>query len=245
MKLQRCAFALGVFVLSGAGVALAGNADVRAQEGPDICDCVPRPIDLWAMSNGGDGSLWTIDVAGNTTTLVGILRDPILHDVGVGWSTVAETPDGTLYFLRRYTTNVHVFSLDSAHIQIDSTGVITNLVSVGATGLSGNLDGLTAGPDGNLYFTAYENESFNTGAPRNGLFRFRPPPPNTCPICTLQGQPPGTAVTELVGTFRGNTVGKDYFYTDLTFDPFSGDLIGTGRDEMAGSYRGGWTALPR
>ena len=92
MKLQRCAFALGVFVLSGAGVALAGNADVRAQEGPDICDCVPRPIDLWAMSNGGDGSLWTIDVAGNTTTLVGILRDPILHDVGVGWSTVAETP---------------------------------------------------------------------------------------------------------------------------------------------------------
>ena len=34
-----------------------------------------------------------------------------------------------------------------------------------------------------------------------------------------------------MGTFRGNTVGKDYFYTDLTFDPFSGDLIGTGRDD--------------
>lgn len=45
-------------------------------------------------------------------------------------------------------------------------------MSLGSTGLGGNLDGLTAGPDGNLYFTAYDNN--NVGFARNGLFRFHP-----------------------------------------------------------------------
>ena len=107
-------------------------------------------IDIWAMSGAGDGRLWSIDVGGNTNTLVGRLEDPLLHDVGSGWSTVGETPDKTLYFMRRFQNDIHMFSLDSTNIQVTG-GVITNVMNLGSTGLGGNLDGLTAGPDGNLH----------------------------------------------------------------------------------------------
>jgi hypothetical protein len=170
-------------------------------------------VDIWAMSGSGDGRLWTIDVGADTTTLVGALKDPVLGDVGSGWSTVGETPDKTLYFMRRFQSDINMFSLDSTNIQI-SGGVITNVVSLGSTGLGGNLDGLTAGPDGNLYFTAYQNAK----APFvvNGLFRFHP----------------GTGTTDFVGTFKndGGPSQPNSFYTDLAFDPITGDLVGTGTD---------------
>lgn len=170
-------------------------------------------VTLWAMSGSGDGRLWTIDAGSNTTTLIGAIKDPVLGDVGVGWSTVAETPDQTLYFLRRFQNDVHVFSLDSTNIQV-SGGVITNVASLGSTGLGGNLDGLTAGPDGNIYMTAYDNS--NAPYVQNGLFRFHP----------------NTATLDFVGTFAGDggPSGHNSFYTDLAFDPITGDLVGTGTD---------------
>ncbi|GEM_PF-5801697 len=171
-------------------------------------------VDMWAMSGAGDGNLWSIDVGANATTLVGRLKDPVLGDVGGGWSTVAETPDKTLYFMRRFQNDVNIFKLDSTNIQ-RTAGVITNVVSLGSTGLGGNLDGLTAGPDGNLYFTAYDNN--RTPFARNGLFRFHP----------------GTGVTDFVGTFANDSgpSGRNSFYTDLAFDPITGDLVGTGFDK--------------
>jgi hypothetical protein len=160
---------------------------------------------VWAMADAGNGHLWQINVTQDTKQDMGRLRDPVLGDVGTGWSTIAETPDKNLYFMRRYQDDVHMFRLDSTNI-VSSGGVITNLSSLGSTGLGGNLDGLTAGPDGNLYFTAYQNN--NAHFPANGLLRFHP----------------GTATTDLVGTFGGGNA----FYTDLAFDPISGDLLGTG-----------------
>ena len=168
-------------------------------------------IDVWAMAGGGDGTLWTIDAGAGTNTLIGRIKDPVLGDVGAGWSTVGETPDKTLYFMRRYQNDVNMFALDSTNIQV-SAGVITNVLSLGSTGLGGNLDGLTAGPDGNLYFTA--NDKNQASFARNGLFRFHP----------------GSGITDFVGTFGsdGGPGGRNSFYTDLSFDPVSGDLIGTG-----------------
>ncbi|EXI90216.1 MAG: PEP-CTERM motif protein [Candidatus Accumulibacter regalis] len=188
----------------GVAIAVAGSCAASTAFANGV-------VDLWAMSNSGDGNLWTIDVGANTTTLIGALKDPVLGDVGTGWSTVAETPDKTLYFMRRFQSDVHIFSLDSTNIQV-SAGIITNVVSLGSTGLGGNLDGLTAGPDGKLYFTAYDND--HSAFARNGLFRFDP----------------GTAMTDFVGTFAGNggPSGVNSFYTDLAFDPLTGDLIGTG-----------------
>ena len=188
----------------GVAVAVAGSCATGTAFANGV-------VDLWAMSNGGDGNLWSIDAGANTTTLIGALKDPVLGDVGGGWSTVAETPDKTLYFMRRYQSDVHIFSLDSTNIQV-SANVITNVVSLGSTGLGGNLDGLTAGPDGKLYFTAYDNAQ--PAFVRNGLFRFDPL----------------TAVTDFVGTFAGNggPGGVNSFYTDLAFDPITGDLVGTG-----------------
>ena len=186
-------------LLAVAGACAAGSAQAQ--------------VDLWAMSNAGDGNLWSINATANTSTFIGALRDPVLGDVGSGWSTVGETPDKTLYFMRRFQDDVHIFKLDSTNIQTTG-GIITNVISLGSTGLGGNLDGLTAGPDGNLYFTAYDNT--HGAFAQNGLFRFHP----------------GTAVTDFVGTFAGDAGpgGANSFYTDLAFDPITGDLVGTGYD---------------
>src|SRR3989442_1736969 len=75
---------------------------------------------VWAMSGSGDGQLFRIDLTSNTFSLVGLIKDPVLGDVGSGWSTVADTPDGTLFFLRRFVSEVHVFSLDSNNILVSS-----------------------------------------------------------------------------------------------------------------------------
>ncbi len=235
-------FTRPVVALSRRWIERSGPAGIMASI---VCGLTfaPAPAlartDIWAMSNGGISSeLYAIDLAANKTTLVGKFLDPLLPNdpPGDGWSTIAETPDKILYVLRRRTNDVHVFSLDSTNIQVNSRGEIINLISRGSTGLSGNLDGLTAGPDGHLYFTAFENDTLNTGAPRNGLFRFRLAPANPCPLCTAPTRdgpappPPPTPVTELVGTFAGysGSPPRNLFYTDLAFDPITGDLIGTG-----------------
>ena len=67
-------------------------------------------IDVWAMAGGGDGTLWTIDAGAGTNTLIGRIKDPVLGDVGAGWSTVGETPDKTLYFMRRYQNDVNILN---------------------------------------------------------------------------------------------------------------------------------------
>ena len=171
-------------------------------------------IQVWAMAGAGNGNLFRIDEPADTVSFIGAIKDPLTGDVGSGWSTDAITPDGTLYFLRRNQATDHIYSLNSNNIQV-TAGVITNVQAVASTGLGGNLDGLTGGPDGNLYFTAYDNNV--AGNVRNGLFRYN-----------LVGANTGTV--DFVGTFANNAgpSGVNSFYTDLSFDPMTGDLVGTG-----------------
>jgi len=153
---------------------------------------------------------------------------------GTDWTTIAETPDETLYLFRRTPVTdgeVFLYSVSANNILV-SSGNITNLQLVGSTGLCGNIDGLTAGPDGNLYFSAYKAGKFIKGTggqvdqclfnlpANNGLYRYRL----------------ATNIVEYVGTFAGDLGPgqKNSFYTDLAFDalplPNGGDLIGEGID---------------
>lgn len=192
---------LKAVLVSGLLVAVAQNARADST--------------IWTMANGGNGQLYRIDVGANTTTLIGRIRDPLDGSVGGGWSTVGETPDETLYFMRRFVSAVHVYKVDANNIMV-SGGIITNVTSVADTALSGNIDGLANGPDGKLYIAAFDNTNGTT--PRNGLYRFDPV----------------ALTTEFVGTFAGNggPNGVNSFYTDLAFDPITGDLIGTGTDSL-------------
>lgn len=174
---------------------------------------------LWAMADSGNGHLYQIDLTSDTSSLIGGIKDPLLGDVGSGWSTVGESSDQVLYFVRRFENDIHVFSLDSTNIQV-SGGVITNVQDVGSTGLGNNIDGLTLGPDGNVYFTAFDQS--NPLYPRNGLFRFHP----------------SNGVLDFVGTFAGDAgpARANSFYTDLAFDPITGDVFGTGIADNIGTF---------
>ena len=50
----------------GVAIAVAGSCAASTAFANGV-------VDLWAMSNSGDGNLWTIDVGANTTTLIGAL----------------------------------------------------------------------------------------------------------------------------------------------------------------------------
>ena len=147
------------------------------------------------------------------------MLDPVSNTYGnPGWTTLALTPDRILFLMRRNTGGtVHMYSVPADGIVVGMQGgrnIVTNLSDRGSLGIAGNVDGLTAGPDGNLYLVSFDT----TGGPaRNGLYRFRPGPGNT-------------GVTEYVGTFAGNAgpEAANSLYTDTTFDPITGDLVGSG-----------------
>jgi hypothetical protein len=163
---------------------------------------------------------------------------------GVDWTTISETPDGTLYLLRRQTWHsngpgeIMVYSVPANNIVVNSNGYVANLQLVGSTGLCNNADGLTAGPDGNLYFSAANVGTWVPGAPgqcsdnllagANGLYRYEL----------------STHTTAFVGTFTANphqhwtdAFGPS-FYTDLAFDPLplpnGADLVGLGVPSTGG-----------
>jgi len=182
---------------------------------PVILEALPAR-EIWSLVGGSTIARITLNPPSYVVYGTGI-HDPVdpPNVVGTGWTTLAMTPDRTLYLLRRFQTTDNVYSIPADNIQVNSSQIITNLQLVGSTGLGDNLDGLTAGPDGNLYFSAYHATGVSSSQ-ANGLYRFRL----------------STKTTEYVGTFANNAGPgqRNSFYTDLAFDPLSGDLVGTGFD---------------
>lgn len=184
-----------------------------------------------------------IDAATGTWTQFGTgMIDPArpTDPAGLQWTTIALAPDNTIYLLRRQVGvagEIFLYSLPADNIVV-SGGVVTNVQLVGSTGFCDNLDGLTAGPDGNIYFSAYSAGRFVKGTggqadqcvynlpARNGLYRY-----------VLSSN-----TVQYVGTFanNGGPGQKNSFYTDLAFDslplPLGGDLVGQGIDGN-GNYR--------
>jgi len=194
--------------------------------------------DIWTLWQ--QKTIAKIDAATGLWTQYGTgMIDPArpIDPPGIDWTTIAETPDERLFLFRRRPSSVgeiFLYSISANNIAV-SAGNITNLQLLGSTGLCGNIDGLTAGPDGNLYFSSYNAGRFVKGTggqadqcifnlpAKNGLYRVRLPMS-------------GPSSIEYVGTFAGNLGPgqKNSFYTDLAFDalplPNGGDLIGEGID---------------
>lgn len=169
--------------------------------------------EIWTMV--GEATFAKIDTATSTSTKYGSSMFDPAHPAAVttsGWSNIAITQDRTLFFVRRYIGNLHLYSVSADAVSVNGDDVVDNLVDRAELPIAGNVDGLTAGPDGNLYFSSLAT----TGGPAtNGLYRYRV----------------GTGATEFVGSLPGSVPGKpSTFANDLAFDPVTGDLVGSGYD---------------
>jgi len=146
----------------------------------------------------GDGNIYRIDLTGPTVTNLGY--------GGVSFPTnLAMSPDRTLYYMNPFDSGGH--ALYKATLNATNTALVgaPTLVKNLPTSGFGIIDGMTVGPDGNLYMTGYGKSEIYQYDVTNDVF---------------------STTVHLVPPASGGPAGE--FRSDLAFDPITGNLIGLG-----------------
>ena len=168
-----------------------------------IATALPAAAALKEIFSLGGGAfaqdhIYRVDLSTSTVTDLG--------SSGIGFPTnLAMAPDRTLYYM-------NPFEGGAGHDLYKATLNGTNTALVGAPTLVaalptvgfGIIDGMTVGPDGNLYMTGYG---------KNEIYRYDPVA-NVFAIAVV-----------LTG---GGAGGGGEFRSDLAFDPITGNLVGLG-----------------
>jgi streptogramin lyase len=130
-----------------------------------------------AITTGPDGNLWFTENQGNKIgriTPTGQITEfpiptPFSHPTGI-----AAGPDGNLWFTEHFPDNTHSpLETGAGQIgRITPTGQITEFPTYTATSANVSPEAITAGPDGNLWFTFFGRD--NGFGFANGVGRITP-----------------------------------------------------------------------
>ena len=167
-----------------------------------IATALPATAALKEIFSLGGGAfpqdhIYRVDLSTSTVTDLGFS--------GIGFPTnLAMAPDRTLYYM-------NPFEGGAGHDLYKATLNGTNTALVGAPTLVaalptvgfGIIDGMTVGPDGNLYMTGYG---------KNEIYRYDPV----------------ANVFAIAVVLTGGGAGGGEFRSDLAFDPITGNLVGLG-----------------
>jgi len=111
-----------------------------------------RPL---GIVSGPDGALWFAEFAGNQIgriTTAGVVTEFSIPTISSGPAGMTAGPDGALWFTESGPLDGAAVPHGSTVGRITTTGVITEFTTPTATS---GVSGITAGPDGTLWFTEY------------------------------------------------------------------------------------------
>lgn len=176
-----------------------------------VTHAAPATKEIFSMGGGGIGGgsnhIFRVDLLGNTVTDlgssgIGPSNGQCFPGPGACFPTnLAMSANRTLYYMAPYEVAGGGHDLYAATLNVTNTALVgaPTLVAHLPTNGFNVIDGLTVGPDGNLYMTGYGKSEIYRYNPSNGVF-------NTV-VSLIQG-----------GEFR----------SDLAFDPLTGNLVGIG-----------------
>ena len=164
-----------------------------------IATALPATAALKEIFSLGGGAfpqdhIYRVDLSTSTVTDLG--------SSGIGFPTnLAMAPDRTLYYMNPFEAH----SLYKATLNGTNTALVgaPTLVAALPTVGFGIIDGMTVGPDGNLYMTGYG---------KNEIYRYDPV----------------ANVFAIAVVLTGGGAGGGEFRSDLAFDPITGNLVGLG-----------------
>ena len=183
MNLQNLRFLANIFT---AGFLIAVNTSAHS---------VPIS-EIFSLGGGAftQNHIYRIDLSSTTVTDLG--------SSGINFPTnLAMSPNRTLYFMNPFDSNGH--ALYSATLNSTNTALVgapTLVANLPTSGL-GIIDGLTVGPNGDLYMTGYGKSSIYRYDIANNVF---------------------STEVHLVANSGGE------YRSDLAFDPITGNLVGLG-----------------
>lgn len=181
-------------------IAAAAVAAALGSALPGVALAGPVLKEIFSLSGGAFPAdhIFRIDLSGGTVTDLG-------HS-GIGFPTnLAMAPDRTLYYMNPFDSGGH--ALYKATLNATNTALVgaPTLVKLLPTAGFGIIDGMTVGPDGNLYMTGYG---------KGEIYKYN--------VATDTF----STTVRLVAPATGAPVGE--FRSDLAFDPITGNLVGLG-----------------
>jgi streptogramin lyase len=134
---------------------------------------------LQGITSGRDGNVWFVDV-GNTTvgrvTPAGVITEFPVPGTGVGPEGIVGAPDGSIWMVAPVDSQLRIASRSRTTdliLKISPQGVVTRFPLAGAV----DPDGITWGPDGNIWFTEQAVGKVGRMTPSGHVTEFSLPPP--------------------------------------------------------------------
>src|SRR5258706_10910314 len=161
---------------------------------------------LGGIAAGADGNLWFVDggqdKVGRITQSSAITEFALPSDVGGSYG-IGAGPDGNIWL----TTNALGQGRQDSILRVRADGTVTAFQAGTGTGQSGTgPEHITAGPDGNLWFTEFWTNRIGRMTPSGALTEFPIPTPDSAPRGIVSG--PDHAVWFVESGFKRTAIAR-------------------------------------